>query len=297
MKHLFLYLLSLATATGAVSDPKAAEIVARMREALGGAAKLEAVKALSAEADLRRVIPGEGGAEPRDMAGELTVDVLRPERYLKVETLSPFPGGPVFSVGTGLDGAEAWRAPLNAPSTGGHVVMRVAAPEGPAGATSLRKRTRAEMTRLLLVTLGGAGDGSLTYTYGGEAEAPEGRAHVVDVAGPEGFKARLFVDRETHRPLFVSYMGVLPRVQVRQARGERGEGERLQREAQIQAQAAQPAPEVETRLFVSEFKAVDGVLLPHVVSQSIDKGPTEEWTVKKWKVNPALKPESFRKQG
>jgi hypothetical protein len=47
----------------------------------------------------------------------------------------------------------------------------------------------------------------------------------------------------------------------------------------------------------SEYKKVDGVLLPHLITTSANGNATEEWTVEKYKLNPALKPESFVKKG
>jgi hypothetical protein len=38
---------------------------------------------------------------------------------------------------------------------------------------------------------------------------------------------------------------------------------------------------------------VDGVLLPHHLSRSIDGKPTEEMTFKTIKINPAFKPDTF----
>jgi hypothetical protein len=47
----------------------------------------------------------------------------------------------------------------------------------------------------------------------------------------------------------------------------------------------------------SEYKKVDGVLLPHLITTSANGNATEEWTIEKYKLNPALKPESFVKKG
>jgi hypothetical protein len=47
----------------------------------------------------------------------------------------------------------------------------------------------------------------------------------------------------------------------------------------------------------SEYKNVDGVLLPHLVTTGANGNVTEEWTIEKFKLNPALKPESFVKKG
>jgi hypothetical protein len=47
----------------------------------------------------------------------------------------------------------------------------------------------------------------LTFTRAGQAEAPQGKADVVEVKGPDGsnFTARLFVNSQTHQPIMVSW--------------------------------------------------------------------------------------------
>ncbi|HEX6738352.1 MAG TPA: hypothetical protein VF310_08780 [Vicinamibacteria bacterium] len=282
--------LLAATAAAPGPDARARDVLAQSRAALGG----RAVRGLSLEADLRRVQPLEGG-ETRDISGEVTVDVQVPDHYLKVETLSPMPGGPSFSVGTGLDGQEAWRAPMGTPGGGAHIVVRVADGEGPAAAGALLRRTRAEMLRVLLLALAAApGDEGWAFTHAGEAEAPEGRAELVEVGDGQGPVGTLFVDKASHRPLLVSFKTMAPRMQMMRAEGPR-EAHRIQQEAE-QRRPAAPGPEVEARLYVSEWKAVDGLLLPHRLTQTIEGGASEEWTVRRWKIDPDFKPGHFKKQ-
>jgi hypothetical protein len=45
----------------------------------------------------------------------------------------------------------------------------------------------------------------LTFTYAGQAEAPQGSADVLDVKGPANFSARLFVNSQTHLPIMISW--------------------------------------------------------------------------------------------
>ena len=57
------------------------------------------------------------------------------------------------------------------------------------------------------------------------------------------------------------------------------------------------APQVvDITLFLDDYKPVDGVLLPHHMSRSIDGKPTEEMTFKTIKINPAFKPDTFAAQ-
>jgi hypothetical protein len=45
----------------------------------------------------------------------------------------------------------------------------------------------------------------LTFTFGGIAEAPQGKADIIDVKGPGNFSVRLFINDETHLPIMVSW--------------------------------------------------------------------------------------------
>jgi hypothetical protein len=45
----------------------------------------------------------------------------------------------------------------------------------------------------------------LTFSAAGQAEAPQGKADVIDVKGPGNFSARLFVMSDTHLPIMVSW--------------------------------------------------------------------------------------------
>ena len=48
-------------------------------------------------------------------------------------------------------------------------------------------------------------------------------------------------------------------------------------------------------MHLSDYKKVDGVMLPHKIEISIEGQPNEEWTIEKFKVNPSVKVEEFTK--
>jgi hypothetical protein len=170
-------------------------------------------------------------------------------------------------------------------------VIRVADGGGaPGAAEALLRRTRAELARFLLLALATPPDGP-TLAYAGEAESPEGRADRIDISDAQGPLGTLFVDKKSRRPLFLSFKTQAPRMQVMRSMGGPGDGPPRAPEARPSA-----GPESEARLFVSDWKVVDGVLLPHKVSQTIEAGPSEEWTIKKWKLDPAFKADYFKKQ-
>lgn len=49
-------------------------------------------------------------------------------------------------------------------------------------------------------------------------------------------------------------------------------------------------------LYLADFKKVDGIMLPHRLTQAADGKPVEEWTLEKVKVNPSVKTDLFEKK-
>jgi hypothetical protein len=115
---------------------------------------------------------------------------------------------------------------------------------------------------------------------------------------------RLFVDQQTRLPLMLTYETVRPRVVT--VEGPRWHGgppgapggashpdpEAMRR--QVEAQG--PPPPATATLRFSDYRAVDGVLVPHRIEQSIGGDPTEEWIVEKARINPPVKAGTFEKK-
>ena len=57
-----------------------------------------------------------------------------------------------------------------------------------------------------------------------------------------------------------------------------------------------PPPLGNYALHLSEFKKVDGIMLPHKIDISLDGEPNEEWTIEKYKVNPQIKADLWEKK-
>jgi hypothetical protein len=56
-----------------------------------------------------------------------------------------------------------------------------------------------------------------------------------------------------------------------------------------------PAPSNVT-LYLADFKKVDGVMLPHRLTQAVDGKTVEEWTIEKARINPNVKADLFEKK-
>jgi len=57
-----------------------------------------------------------------------------------------------------------------------------------------------------------------------------------------------------------------------------------------------PPPLGTFAMHLSDYKKVDGIMLPHRIETSLDGEPNEEWTVEKYKVNPAIKADTWEKK-
>lgn len=287
-------LLAIGT-TGMVgaegADAKATALLAKLRQAIGGEAKLSSLRGLSLQADMRRVVPGEGSEPGPEMSGEVTLDFADSKRYLFIDSFSPMRGMPPISIGTAINGDDQWTGPVSAPMA--DVMLRT---EGASDPGRLRTRIEKDMTRLSIALLAGSNVPGVAFTYGGVAESPEGRAEVLDVTGPGGFKGKLFLDEKTARPMMLQYLEVPRRMAMRRggpgAPPPGGHGDPAPATS-----AAPPAPELkEAQMFLSDYKTEDGISLPRSVTIKVQDGPTEEWTVQRVKLNPVFGADHFKKR-
>jgi hypothetical protein len=289
MQRIGIYLFSLAMTLGgyaarAAGDTKAAELLAQARAAIGGEARVSKVEGLSCTGALQRAMGD------RQVAGDVTIELQLPDKFLRSDSISPMGDGALVVTDQGVNGDKVLRnsRTLNAPPG---LMIRMPPPPAPGSDAELQmlRNSRAELARLMVAMLLTApASMPLEFTYGGEAEAPEGKADVVNVKGPNSFAVKLFLDKSSHRPLMLAYRGVAPRTIMQTQRGG-GPGAQQRREL-----PALPAPEqVDINMFLDDYKAVDGVMLPHHIMRSIGGQPSEEWTFKTIKVNPTFKPETF----
>jgi hypothetical protein len=177
-------------------------------------------------------------------------------------------------------------------------------------AASLRA-ARSELSRMMLGWFGMAHPTlKAQYTYAGEAESPDGKAHVIDVKDGDGFEARLFIDQNNYLPLMVTYKGRQPRMvtsrvpagggaaapqattQTRHLTDEERKKLQEDTEARIKQEMADQ-PLVEFSLFFDDWREVDGLQFPHVMRRGAGGETNEEWTINTVKVNPRLDAKKF----
>jgi hypothetical protein len=179
-------------------DP--ASILAAARQALGGDGRLSAVKSFTATGRTRQV----RGDNLVPIEFEIFVEF--PDKYLRKDEVPAQESGPTA---TGFSGDEFLQDPPPptppAPPAGGPA-------PNPAALEAARKaRVTAVKQDFARLTLGMFAASfpvyPLTFTYVGEAEAPQGKADVIDAKAAASFTLRLFISQQTHLPLMVSWQG------------------------------------------------------------------------------------------
>ena len=282
-------------------DPRALEILKQARAAIGGEELLQKIQSLSINGQYRRIL-GE-----REMAGDREVSILLPDKYLAEDEFNQGGFGTAMISTRGLSGSHAWSG--SSGGEGGHMIIRMG-PVGGQQATpeqleaAFRRQYQAEFSRYLLAILVMPPPSlAVEYKYAGESDVEDAHADVVDVTGAERFAIRLFFDKQTHVPLLLSYRGIKPRIMTAFNRaGDRNlnteDAVKKAREEAEKKMAAEPAPkpdEVEFFVRLTEYKKVNGLLLPHKLTFLTETEVSEEFQITKYQLNPQFKSDKFQK--
>jgi hypothetical protein len=276
----------LSATVSAQDAAKGAALLAQARQAVGGEDRLAAVKTLDVRGPFKR------SAGQSTIEGELQLRLERPDKLRRDEDMSPPGGGPAIVRTEVLNGNEIWEE--NPAGRGaGRFVMRGGGDRGgaadrpsidPAQIAEVQRRARqADLTRLLVAWLLTA-DAPVAWV--GIAEAPDGRADVLEIT-PTGQPAmRLFLDEKTHLPLMLTWQGMGPQMFVRgrgDGTGARGPGRGAR------------AAEATLRMTFGDYKTVNGLRFPHLITRGTSEQTVEEWTIDSYRVNPSFRSNVFTK--
>src|SRR5262245_34839063 len=198
-----LALGSLLLAQTSGSDA-AATVLAETRKALGGGQKIAGVKSVLATGRTRQV----RGDNLVPIEFEIAIEL--PEKYVRKDEIPAQESGPTLS---GFNGAELIQFPAPGAPAGRGGPGREGGPPAPPTPEQLdaqrRQRLAAVKQDFIRLTLGmfatSFPSAPLTFSYVAKAEAPEGKADVLSVSGPDNFSARLFVNAETHLPIMMTW--------------------------------------------------------------------------------------------
>jgi hypothetical protein len=274
-------------------DPNA--ILAAARQALGGDKKLSAVKSFSATGRTRQV----RGENLAPIEFELFVEL--PDKYFRKDEI---PAQETGATGSGFNGEELLVDPI---------------PPQPLPDPAKKQRIttlKQDFARLALGMFAGSFSAyPLTFTYVGQAEAPQGKADVLDAKGPNNFTLRCFIHTDTHLPVMVSWKGPVPQ------RGGRPGGPGMPPGAAGPGRGAPPAgpppagatppvapaaptaptpPAVaappaqpEFRVYFADYRDVDGMQFPFRLRRATGADTTEETTFDRFRINPRIDPKKF----
>jgi hypothetical protein len=248
---LALAILALSLRGGLTAQaPTAESVLAAARAALGGEQRLTAVTSFVASGRTRQV----RGDNLVPIEFEISVEL--PDKYVRRDEIPAQESGPT-SIGFNGDGLIQLPAPP--------------APVNPAQAQNAgRGRVMAAKQDFARLALGlfasSFSSFPLTFKYVAEAEAPQGAADVIEATGPPGppnFAARLFVYKDTHLPVMLSWQGM-----------------------------AQGKP-VEFRLFYADYRDVGGLKWPFRLRRAAGAETTEETTFDRFRINARIDPRKF----
>lgn len=191
-------------------------------------------------------------------------------------------------------------------------------PVDPERQKELLLRTRqTEVARVLLAMLVTS---SVPVRWIGTAVSPQATAEVVEIQTADSTPTRLLIDSKTYMPLMLTWTGIAQdplaalagRAGFGRGRGGRGgrggfpggfPGGRQGggRDGQpgggapAAANADALAQPTTLRMFLSEYKAVNGVKLPHLMVRGSGDQVTEEWVIRNYRINPNFKADTFSK--
>src|SRR5918995_7004389 len=202
MRRLMLVIASLVFVAPVFAQQNAEAVMAAARAALGGEAKIAAVKTFIATGRTRQV-RGENLVPI-----EFEIQAELPDKYSRRDEFPAQDAGPVTA---GFVGDAVVLIPRPVPPP-----PRPGAPAPPPQQQEMMLRARMmqakqDFARLLLGMFAGTTSAfPVTYAYVGQAEAPQGKADVIDVKGPANFAARLFIQAETGLPIMLSWQAPGP---------------------------------------------------------------------------------------
>jgi len=307
----------------------AAAIIAAAREALGGEKRLSSVKNF--------VVTGRTQQVRGDNLVPIEFEIAfeTPDKFVRKDEIPAQESGPTS---TGFNGDELIQFPVPAPPAAPSAA-RAGGPPPPSPAQLDAMRTgrvasvKQDFVRLALGMFAGSfSTYPLTFTYVGQAEAPQGKADVVDAKGPGNFTVRLFVNSETHLPIMVSWQGPAgrggppgrpggPGAPPPGAPPEVGAPAAGGRPAAAPPGAASPpgappardaaapagtppgvappgargpaATPVEYRLYYADYRDVDGLQWPFRLRRATGTETTEETTFDRFRINTKIDPKKF----
>jgi hypothetical protein len=242
--------------------PDAARVLASAREALGGEKALSSVKTFVATGRTRQI----RGNNLVPIEFEISCEL--PDKFVRKDEI---PAQDADVTVTGFRGEELILFPTAPPGRAGGPpgppAGRGAPPANPAQQRLITAKQ--DFARLMLGVFATSFPSyPLTFKYAAEGEAPEGKADILDAAGPANFAARLVVQRDTHLPVMLMW----------------------QQPASPPTAQANPA---DYRMYYADYRTVNGIKWPFRIRRAVGGETIEETTFDRVSVNVKIDPRKF----
>jgi hypothetical protein len=309
--RLLLMILVISSAQERTPDKaretRVRELLAKARDALGGETVLSKLQTLSVSARFSRptkyvvVDWNEIKEKEKVRTGKMEYLYLSPDKFSRRESGSFLLTGWSYDFTEAVNGDNAWRnPPLRPPGRNNDRTVDVDEFEEfrKLQIESLQAQFSCLLTALLLRPLSSF---PMEFHYAGLGEAEAEKFEALLVSNPKGFRFLLLLDPQTYRPKMIRtvleaspgeavYLQPFLYLTMRQRR------EMIARWRQEVARRRQPKKRMNLDLQFDEYRAVEGLTLPHRITTVLDGRVTEEMEIRDYKLNRSVNPKKFQEK-
>jgi hypothetical protein len=251
----------------AAPQAPAQDLLKTARAALGGG-EPKAIERLSVWGAYRRGAQTSMMALSLDLAGKFLEEHTTYSTGGEIQRMGITDDG-VGSVGGGMpgdSGGPALNSSVSEGWNGSAYWIKNGVGGSATGGSDARKMTfrRIFARYALAFTLTAPKDFPVTFAPAGQVQSPDGMVDALEGKGPDGFEVRLFLDVKTHLPVMMQYVSSVQNIE-------------------------------DMQLWFKDYKAEDGLLIPHTLTWFANGRLSEEFQVQRVKLNPAFKPEKFQR--
>jgi hypothetical protein len=305
---------------------EAAAVLGAARDALGGDKRISSIKTIVSSGRTRQL----QGDNLVPIEFEITIEL--PDKYVRTDEIPAKESGPssrgfngttLIQAGDMPGGGRRGGPPPGAappppreggPAAGGTREGGRAGGGSPPDPTMPVKQDFARLTLGMFAT--SFSSYPLSFGFAGQAEAPEGKADVLDVKGPGNFSARFFIDSKTHLPLMLSWTtppNLVPVVAGQKPPANLAPGSVVfetpappsasatpeqKKQFEEEALAARKKAMADTRptenrIYYADYRDVDGLKLPFRIRRAVGATTVEETAIDRYRLNAKIDSRKF----
>jgi hypothetical protein len=316
----FIGLGNLVQETGArfKSDERALDLIKKAQAAIGGEEAISNVKSLSITGTMSKTFDFDGA--PRTEQGEVEMNLQLPNQFAKsmklrhaddstqakngelrkqvnVMVMREGDGSaPVFKQADSTNNQKQDVVILRGSKDGKVVVgdensgevRKVIVDKIASGGSNFHRNDLLRTTLALLMTAPQGTD--VTFVYVGDGDVDGNACDIVEAQSANS-NFKLFLDKSSHLPRMISYQGFKPvvfKINKDEMKNENTADARV-----LRNRLEKPEP-AEFQVKFSDYRAVNGVLLPYRWTQTIGGNADETIDISSYEINPANIAEKFQ---